>query len=80
MLATVRLRSPKSMFIIWVETWVILSMARSINRLSPRKVATEAKRGLYADGGGLYLQVSRFDTKSWAVSYTHLTLPTNREV
>ena len=58
------------MFIIWVETWVILSMARSINRLSPRKVATEAKRGLYADGGGLYLQVSRFDTKSWVFRFT----------
>ena len=45
-------------------------MARSINRLSPRKVATEAKRGLYADGGGLYLQVSRFDTKSWVFRFT----------
>lgn len=45
-------------------------MVRSINRLSPRKVATETKRGLYADGGGLYLQVSRFDTKSWVFRFT----------
>ena len=45
-------------------------MARSINRLSPRKVATETKRGLYADGGGLYLQVSLFDTKSWVFRFT----------
>ena len=45
-------------------------MARSINRLSARKVASEAERGLYADGGSLYLQVSRFDTKSWVFLFT----------
>jgi integrase len=45
-------------------------MARSINRLSPRKVATETKRGFHADGGGLYLQVSKFDTKSWVFRFT----------
>ncbi len=45
-------------------------MARSINRLSSRKVATETGRGLYADGGGLYLQVSQFDTKSWVFRFT----------
>jgi integrase len=45
-------------------------MARSINRLSPRKVATEKERGLHADGGGLYLQVSHFDTKSWIFRFT----------
>lgn len=28
------------------------------------------KPGHYADGGGLYLQVSRFDTKSWVFKYT----------
>jgi hypothetical protein len=45
-------------------------MAREINRLSPRAVATLAKRGRYADGGGLYLQVSAFDTKAWIFRYT----------
>ncbi len=45
-------------------------MARGINRLSARAVATIAKRGRYADGGGLYLQVSAFDTKAWIFRYT----------
>jgi len=45
-------------------------MARQINRLSFRKVKTIKERGLYADGGGLYLQVSRFDTKSWVFRFT----------
>ena len=45
-------------------------MARAINRLSARAVATIAKRGRYADGGGLYLQVSAFDTKAWIFRYT----------
>jgi hypothetical protein len=40
-------------------------MPRSINRLSARKVAALSKRGLHADGGGLYLQVSKFNTKAW---------------
>jgi integrase len=40
-------------------------MARTINRLSPRTIAAINKVGMHADGGGLYLQVSRFDTKSW---------------
>ena len=44
-------------------------MAQSIKRLSPRKVATEIKRGFHADGGGLYLQVSKFDTKSWVFRF-----------
>ena len=45
-------------------------MAREINRLSSRAVATIDKRGRYADGGGLYLQVSAFDTKAWIFRYT----------
>lgn len=45
-------------------------MARSINRLSARAVNTVTVRGLHADGGGLYLQVSRFDTKSWIFRFT----------
>ena len=45
-------------------------MARSINRLSARRVSTEQQQGMHADGGGLYLQVSRFDTKSWVFRFT----------
>ena len=45
-------------------------MARSINRLSPRTVASVASRGYYADGGGLYLQVSAYGTKSWLFRFT----------
>ena len=45
-------------------------MPRSINRLSHRTVASTDKIGLYADGGGLYLQVSRFETKSWVFRFT----------
>ena len=36
-----------------------------LHRLSARKVTTTHKRGRYADGGGLYLQVSKSGTKSW---------------
>ena len=50
-------------------------MAREINRLSPRSVATIDKRGRYADGGGLYLQVSVFDTKAWIFRYTLRSKP-----
>ena len=38
---------------------------RSLHRLSARKVASATGQGRYADGGGLYLQVSRSGTKSW---------------
>ena len=48
----------------------VIDMAREIKRLSPRAVATIAKRGRYADGGGLYLQVSAYDTKAWIFRYT----------
>jgi diguanylate cyclase (GGDEF)-like protein len=45
-------------------------MLRKINRLSHKKVLTKIKQGNYADGGGLYLQVSRFKTKSWVFRFT----------
>ncbi len=45
-------------------------MARNINRLSPRKVATETEKGLHADGGGLYLQISQYGTKSWIFRFS----------
>lgn len=40
-------------------------MARTINKLSAAFVAKTNKPGRYADGGGLYLQVSQFGTKAW---------------
>jgi len=38
---------------------------RSTNRLTVVKVARLTTPGRYADGGGLYLQVSRWNTRSW---------------
>jgi integrase len=40
-------------------------MARVVNRLTPKFVAAVTARGLYPDGHGLYLQVSKTGTKSW---------------
>lgn len=40
-------------------------MARALNRLSARRVATVTDAGYYADGGGLYLQVTAAGSKSW---------------
>ncbi|MFC4270596.1 tyrosine-type recombinase/integrase [Sneathiella chungangensis] len=45
-------------------------MARQINRLSPVAVKNATKRGFYADGGGLYLQVSPSGSKSWVYRFT----------
>ena len=44
-------------------------MARTINKLSARLVATINETGTYSDGGGLYLQVSKFGTKSWVYRF-----------
>jgi integrase len=40
-------------------------MARSLHRLTALKVTRTLSRGLYADGGGLYLQVARNGSRSW---------------
>src|SRR6476620_7506105 len=40
-------------------------MARQLNRLSPRKVATLTKPGRHADGGGLYLVVGPGASRRW---------------
>lgn len=39
--------------------------SRTSHRLSPRRIEREFRRGRYADGGGLYLQVSEQGAKSW---------------
>ena len=40
-------------------------MARQINRLSSRRVASEIKPGRHSDGGGLYLVVDKGGAKRW---------------
>lgn len=45
-------------------------MPRQIHRLDAMTVKHLKARGLHADGGGLYLQISRFDTKSWIFRFT----------
>jgi len=44
-------------------------MARPINRLSARAVATRTAPGYLADGGGLYLQISESGSKAWVFRY-----------
>ena len=40
-----------------------------IGKLTALKVAREKRPGMYGDGGGLYLQVTRGGTKSWIFRY-----------
>ena len=40
-------------------------MTRQLNRLSPRAVATLAKPGRHADGGGLYLSIGPGEARRW---------------
>ena len=44
-------------------------MARSVNRLTARGVATIATPGLHTDGGGLYLRVGTGEGRSWVYIY-----------
>ncbi|TAA42514.1 tyrosine-type recombinase/integrase [Pseudoxanthomonas winnipegensis] len=44
-------------------------MGRELFKLSARKVTTTNKPGYYADGGGLYLQVTGTGAKSWVFRY-----------
>ena len=44
-------------------------MAKTINKLSAKKVETEKEPGWHADGNGLYLQVSKTGAKSWVYRY-----------
>lgn len=45
-------------------------MPRQAKPLSARKVETVKEPGVYADGGGLYLQVTGTGAKSWTFRYT----------
>jgi len=44
-------------------------MARQMHRLTPLRVQRLKEPGLYADGGGLYLQVRAADVRSWIFRY-----------
>ena len=44
-------------------------MARKINRLNARAVATTTKHGRHADGGGLYLSISPNGGRRWVFLY-----------
>lgn len=44
-------------------------MARALNKLSVRRVASLKKRGRYADGGGLYLLVDAKGAKQWTFRF-----------
>lgn len=46
-------------------------MALGINRLSPAQVKAATNAGRYSDGGGLYLNISKAGSKSWAFIWTH---------
>jgi integrase len=48
----------------------VAHMPRQIERLTRAKVSGATQRGLYADGAGLYLQVSRTGAKSWLYRFT----------
>lgn len=45
-------------------------MARQMQKLSVKTVASKKQPGYYADGGGLYLQVSSSGSKSWIFRFT----------
>lgn len=44
-------------------------MARTVDRLNARLVAAKSAPGLYSDGNGLYLQVTKHGVKSWLFRY-----------
>lgn len=44
-------------------------MHRQVNRLTALAVSRAKKRGMYADGAGLYLQVTTSNAKSWVFRY-----------
>ena len=44
-------------------------MARPANKLTARNVETEKRKGLHADGAGLYLRVTPTGSKNWVYRY-----------
>ena len=58
----------------WGQNWGQIKeankMALGIYRLSPAQAKAATKSGRYSDGGGLYLNISRAGSKSWAFIWT----------
>src|SRR5947209_11589664 len=52
------------------------AMARKINRLNARAVATITEPGRHADGGGLYLSISPNGGRRWTFLYRWRSKPT----
>ena len=50
-------------------------MAKSINRLTDRRVAQYNEPGRYADGNGLFLQIITRTNKSWLLRYANPAAP-----
>ena len=44
-------------------------MARALNRLTVREVASLKEAGRHADGGGLYLRIAPSGARSWGFMY-----------
>jgi integrase len=44
-------------------------MARQANRLTPKEVTSLTEPGFYPDGNRLYMQISKWGTKSWVFRY-----------
>ena len=47
-----------------------VAMARTLHRLTDKIIRNLAAPGYHADGGGLYLQISKAGTKSWVFRFT----------
>lgn len=55
-------------------------MARKLEMLDAITVANKAKPGLYADGGGLYLQITDSSLKTWIFRFTSPTTGRRRDM
>lgn len=52
-----------------VHTQQEAQLARTLNRLTHIKITAAKEKGLYPDGGGLYLQVTPTGARSWVFRY-----------
>ena len=52
-----------------VDLIVVDLMARTLNRLTAKEVEKKTAPGLYGDGGGLTLQITKAGVKSWLYRY-----------
>lgn len=59
----------KSVYKPYIDPYIGMHMAKNINKLSAVKIKQIKEPGWYADGIGLYLQVSPSGSKSWVYRY-----------